>query len=100
MICSMSFSIDLCDKKDNGKELNSPMNKNMTCGIINRLNGKEQDILVQLNEHGINIFAQSKIKRRETGAITYPDYAFIYIEKERYTQVTTGVGTLIKTYCS
>lgn len=71
---------------------------NIRCACWNILswNGREHEILTEMEEHKIDICALSEIKQKGNGEILYPGYLLKYSGKEKHERATAGVGILIK----
>lgn len=61
------------------------------CWNIRSWNGKEQEILLEMKEHNIDICALSETKRRGKGYATYPRYIFKYSGSEKHKRASAGI---------
>jgi hypothetical protein len=58
-------------------------------------NGRDQEIMLELNKHKIDICGVSETKKKGKGTTQYPDYILIYSGKEKRQRAHSGVGLVL-----
>ncbi|XP_055389945.1 uncharacterized protein LOC129618936 [Condylostylus longicornis] len=58
-------------------------------------NKKEQETLIELKKHKIDICGISETKRKGKGSVEYEDFVFLYSGKDKNERAQSGVGVLI-----
>ncbi|XP_050455169.1 craniofacial development protein 2-like [Cataglyphis hispanica] len=83
-------------RKENKKQIWRKSLLRCGCWNIMSWNGREQEILTEMEEHKIDICALSETKKKGKGDKSYPGYILKYSGPEKHRRATAGVGMLIK----
>ncbi|XP_045474922.1 uncharacterized protein LOC123680850 [Harmonia axyridis] len=65
------------------------------CWNVTSFNEKDQEILIEIKRHKVDICALSETKKKGKGNIKYEDYIFIYSGKGKHERATSGVGLMV-----
>ncbi|XP_045467858.1 craniofacial development protein 2-like [Harmonia axyridis] len=65
------------------------------CWNVTSFNKKDQEILIEIKRHKVDICALSETKKKGKGNIKYEDYIFIYSGKGKHERATSGVGLMV-----
>ncbi|XP_050455237.1 craniofacial development protein 2-like [Cataglyphis hispanica] len=83
-------------RKENKKQIWRKSLLRCGCWNIMSWNGREQEILTEMEEHKIDICVLSETKKKGKGDKSYPGYILKYSGPEKHRRATAGVGMLIK----
>lgn len=67
------------------------------CWNVTSWNNKDQEILIELNRHNIDLCALAETKRKGKGTVNYANYVLVYSGRDKHERAQAGVGLLIHT---
>ncbi|XP_055378928.1 craniofacial development protein 2-like [Condylostylus longicornis] len=92
----MDMNLENVKRKGNKKNWKKNILRCACCNIRS-WNGREQEVLLEMEKHYIDICTLSETKRKSKGDLTYPKYCLKYSGKEQAQRASAGVGMLVST---
>ncbi|XP_050456668.1 craniofacial development protein 2-like [Cataglyphis hispanica] len=96
LVTNRNMHKDHRGRKENKKQIWRKSLLRCGCWNIMSWNGREQEILTEMEEHKIDICALSETKKKGKGDKSYPGYILKYSGPEKHRRATAGVGMLSK----
>ncbi|KAH1000591.1 hypothetical protein HUJ04_012898 [Dendroctonus ponderosae] len=77
------------------KRIRKPKPHRVATWNVTSFNNKHQEIIMELENKGIDICAIAETKKKGKGSTRYGNYILIYSEREKNERATSGVGILM-----